>query len=83
MVSCFRVVSKTVQRSVKAIFLALFEKTCLEFFPLKEEMGLSEVQNLCTLQRIQTTKQHNFFRGSQRRREVLLRRLGIYLDAIK
>lgn len=60
MVSCFRVVSKTVQRSAKAIFLALFEKTCLEFFPLKEEMGLSEVQNLCTLQRIQTTKQGNF-----------------------
>jgi len=57
MVSCYRVLSKTAQqRSTKIIFLVLFEKKCLELFPLKKEMGLSEVQNLHILQRIQTTK---------------------------
>lgn len=67
MVSCYRVLSKTAQqKSAKIIFLVLFEKKRLELFPFKKEMGLSEVQTLHILQRIQTTKQLKPFLGESR-----------------
>lgn len=75
MASCSRVLSKTAsKKSAKIIFLVLFEKKHLELFPLKKEIGLSEVQNLRILQRIQPTNQLQLFLGGSRekRREALM-----------
>lgn len=74
MVSCYRVVSKTAQqKSAKLIFLVLFEKKCLELFPLKKEMGLSECKTFIFFKEYKQPNNVNLFWGSRgKRREVLI-----------